>query len=79
MRLFHLDRIRDETGVSGTGIVAEGVEFSDGRCAMRWMTPTRSTTVFDSIDELLTVHGHGRCTVVRWLRGGKAGRKTRRR
>jgi len=34
MRTFFLERIEDETGISGTGIVAEGVEFSDGQIAM---------------------------------------------
>ena len=31
MRLFVLLREEDVTGVSGTGIVAEGVEWQDGR------------------------------------------------
>jgi hypothetical protein len=35
MRLFLLIRNEDVSGVSGTGIVAEGVEFSDGTVAMR--------------------------------------------
>ena len=35
-RAFVLQRNEDETGVSGTGIVAEGVEFSDGTVALRW-------------------------------------------
>ena len=30
MRAFVLRRHKDETGVSGTGIAAEGVEFSNG-------------------------------------------------
>jgi len=44
VRRFHLRRIEDESGVSGTGIVTEGIQFSDGTCAMRWMTDTSSTT-----------------------------------
>jgi len=34
-RPFVLRRLVDETGVSGTGVVAEGVEFSDGTVALR--------------------------------------------
>lgn len=37
MRLFKLHRDADETGVSGTGVVAEGVEFHDGLAEeIRW-------------------------------------------
>lgn len=28
--------------MSGTGIVAEGIQFSDGRCVIRWMTHVHS-------------------------------------
>lgn len=34
-RLFTLERTIDITGISGTGIVAEGIQFSDGTVAMR--------------------------------------------
>jgi hypothetical protein len=66
MRRFHLKRLEDETGVSGTGIVTEGVEFSDNSCVMRWMTETSSTTVYDSIEDVITIHGHGGKTIVVW-------------
>lgn len=67
MRLFYLDRIRDETGVSGTGIVVEGVEFSDGSVAIRWLTATNSLGIYRNIDDLLTLHGHNGGTVLRWI------------
>jgi len=35
VRRFFLDRMEDETGVSGSGLVAEGVVFWDGTVAMR--------------------------------------------
>ena len=38
MRLFKLQRKVDCSGVSGTGVVAEGVEFDDGQVALRWLT-----------------------------------------
>ena len=66
MRLFRLHRIEDETGVSGTGDVAEGVQFSDGTCAMRWLTATSSTAIYASIEDLEKIHGHGGRTRVRW-------------
>lgn len=58
MRAFQLHRDEDVSGVSGTGIVAEGVEFSDGRVVIRWLSETRSTVVWDSIEDALLVHGH---------------------
>jgi hypothetical protein len=36
----------------------EGVIFSDGRVAIRWLTACRSVSVWDSIDDAFRVHGH---------------------
>lgn len=36
----------------------EGVVFSDGRCALRWLTPKASVSVWDSLDDALAIHGH---------------------
>lgn len=69
MRTFVLHRSVDETGVSGTGEVAEGVLFSDGKIAMRWRTATASTTIFDDIAQVLAVHGHGGLSIIRWTDG----------
>lgn len=66
MRRFHLKRNEDETGISGTGIVTEGIEFSDGSCVMRWMTDKSSIAVYKNIHELLDIHGHNGKTVVVW-------------
>jgi len=65
MRLFDLYRLEDETGVSGTGVVAQGVVFDDGTCALRWLTANRSTGLYDDVDTLTKIHGHnGRTRVV---------------
>lgn len=66
MRNFNLVRHEDESGVSGVGNVAQGVEFNDGTCAMRWLTETPSTAVYASITDLEAIHGHGGKTVVVW-------------
>lgn len=66
MRTFYLQRNVDETGISGTGRVAEGVQFSDGRCALRWMTRPASLGTYDSIEDLEAIHGHGGLTRVVW-------------
>ncbi len=36
----------------------EGVVFSDGRVAIRWLTALRSTAAFDCLADLMGVHGH---------------------
>jgi hypothetical protein len=66
-RPFQLIRLVDHSGVSGTGVVAEGVQFSTGRVALHWVSNEPSTTAWDSLEAMLRVHGHGGDTVLRWL------------
>ncbi len=66
MRRFRLFRNHDASGVSGTGCVAQGVVFSDGVVAMRWLTKTRSEGRYDCIQDVIEIHGHGGSTEVRW-------------
>lgn len=67
MRLFKLVRNEDETGVSGTGEVAGGIVWPDGKVAMRWFTDTASTAFYDSIECVEEIHGHGGKTQVEFL------------
>jgi hypothetical protein len=53
--------------VSGEGIVAEGIEFSDGSVCIRWKSATPSTVVWASLDDAMKVHGHDGATEVLWL------------
>lgn len=66
MKRFLLHRLEDETGVSGTGLVAEGVEFGDGTVAMRWRTGISSTAIYDKVADVEAIHGHNGKTVLRW-------------
>lgn len=66
-RRFHLVRDTDVTGISGEGIIVDGVEFTDGTIALRWLTGAPSTGIFDSIGDVENVHGHGGKTRVVWL------------
>lgn len=66
-RRFYLQRNEDETGKSGTGRVADGVQFADGTCVLRWLTHYGSTAVYNNIGELEFIHGHGGKTQVTWL------------
>jgi len=65
-RRFHLERVEDVTGVSGVGRVAEGMVASDGRVALRWLSACGSWVLYDNVDALVQVHGHGGATRVVW-------------
>lgn len=46
----------------------EGVMFTDGTVAVRWRTQFKSTSLWSSFDELMSVHGHPEYgTVIEWL------------
>lgn len=70
LRRFLLVRESDPSGVSGTGIVAEGVEFSDGMAVLRWLREPYGLNVYLSVEDLLAVHGHGGKTWMHWIDGG---------
>ena len=67
-RRFKLVRYTDVSGVSGTGVVAEGVEWSDGAVALHWRGLHPTTVVWEggSIDDVLAVHGHNGATAIIW-------------
>jgi hypothetical protein len=59
MRMFVLHRQVDESGVSGVGTVAEGVEFSDLTVVIRWITGEhQSTVLWNSVEDVKAIHGH---------------------
>jgi hypothetical protein len=59
MKLFYFFRKEDLTGVSGTGPVVEGVQFTNGWCAVRWLSAKTSLCFYQSLDEVKAIHGHG--------------------
>lgn len=70
-RKFYLRRDVDITGNSGTGIVCEGVQFSDGSCVIHWDKTTNaleisSSVIYSCIADVEKVHGHNGSTVVVW-------------
>lgn len=77
-RRFLLHRTKDDTGISGTGVVAEGIEFSDGTVVLRWIAVrpgtdahkqgvVATTALHDDITSVIALHGHGGATTVRWV------------
>jgi len=58
IRTFTVARQYDETGVSGEGVVIEGVTLATGQCVAHWLfpPPRGSIAVFDSMSDFITVH-----------------------
>ena len=71
MRIFQLRRLEDITGVSGVGIVAEGVDF--GNYTVLYWKPEATRLgvaglgIYRSTYEVEQIHGHGGKTVLEWL------------
>lgn len=69
-RRFVLMRDEDVTGVSGTGVVAEGVHWTEADVvALRWTSAWPTSVVFHErgIASVEAVHGHGGKTRIVWL------------
>ena len=58
MRRFFLVRMTDATGVSGTGVIAEGTVFSDGLSVIHWLREPYTIGIYQSLNDVLAVHGH---------------------
>ena len=66
---FVLMRDTDVSGVSGTGVVADGVAFPDGTVALRWRGGNPTSVVFhdNGVESVEAIHGHGGATRLVWL------------
>ena len=67
MRSFILARNEDETGVSGTGVVAHGIKWLNGEMVLHWPSRGGTTAFYKSADQLEAIHGHGGKTVIEWI------------
>ena len=49
---------RDETGVSGEGVVIEGAVLATGQCIVHWLypPPRGGIAIFDTMEDFLKVH-----------------------
>lgn len=69
MRRFVLVRDVDHTGMSGTGLVAEGVVWSDDSATVRWRGERSSLVHWRCLEDVESVHGHDGTTRVVWVDG----------
>ena len=74
MQTFRLRRRVDHSGVSGTGVVAEGVIFGRGHVALSWVVAPEGfdqvplgVAVYESAQHVTAVHGHGGDTWIEYL------------
>lgn len=65
-RPFLLYRGEDVSGVSGTGYIAEGIEFHDKQCVLSWFGKYHALGIYPSAKQLLKVHGHEGRTIIIW-------------
>ncbi len=60
--VFTLVRDVDVSGVSGTGVVADGVIWPDGTVSVRWRGEHPSIVFWRSLDSVKVIHGHDGAT-----------------
>jgi len=77
VRPFYLFRHEDAGGISGTGVVAVGVIFPNGRIVFQWVTYRTSMEFYDTMENLIEVHGHEGKTEVIYGNPGDKPKKPR--
>jgi hypothetical protein len=66
VKVFHLFRHTDVNGLSGTGVVAVGVVYPNGKAHMQWVSFKSSFEMHDSVEALIDIHGHHGATELIW-------------
>lgn len=66
-RLFALVRDVDVNGVSGEGVVADGVRWPDGTVSVRWRGDDPSIVFWNSVAAVERRSGHGGLTRIVWV------------
>jgi hypothetical protein len=63
-RYYALNRVRDISGISGTGLVAYVLEMSDGTAVMVWDTQWATVDFRPSMEAVQALHGHEGATLI---------------
>jgi hypothetical protein len=68
-RRFYLERLNDQTGVSRTGRVLEGVLTQSGKVITEWRPPHSTIGIYNSFEEFRIIHVdcHPSSNEVIWL------------
>jgi hypothetical protein len=69
VKRFQMVRKIDVNGVSGTGIVLEGVVTASGKCITEWREPYVTNTIFSSFEQFQAIHldSHPGCSEIVWI------------
>jgi hypothetical protein len=63
--VYEMWRRHDVSGISGKGRVAFLTEYPGGKVTLAWCSgEVHSVSVYDSLDELMQIHGHDGATVL---------------
>lgn len=64
---FEFRRLKDVSGVSGTGVVAEGKCFRNNKVALAWCaSDIKSVVIYDSLEEMFQIHNHEENSYIAW-------------
>lgn len=64
---FEFHRLRDVSGVSGTGVVADGYVSRNGKVALFWCaSEVKSVVIYDSLEEMFRIHNHEENSYIAW-------------
>jgi hypothetical protein len=66
VKRFELVRHEDITGVTGTGVVAEGVQWSNGQVTVCWRGEHSSIVIWPSMEDAMAIHGYDGATEAVW-------------
>ena len=66
MKVGYLYRVEDENNVSGTGRAAEVFVSDTGAAVVVWLSEHSSVNIYKSIGDVISTHGHGGKTEVRF-------------
>lgn len=71
MQEFYLSRDEDVSGTSGVGIVARGVVLPSGKAVLEWTSFHTSIALYNNLQDVEAIHGHGGKTKVVLVKRGK--------
>lgn len=69
-RRFVLQRTQDISGVSGVGIVADGVLFASGFVVLCWRITAAGVPglgIYRTMEDVEKIHGHNGATKIVWV------------
>ena len=65
-RLFWLVRDEDVSGISGKGLIAEGIEWTNGMVTVSWLGTYHSIETVMNTHTIEALHGHSGKTRIIW-------------